>query len=67
MSGQQREVINLLRSAGATLARQKRHQVFRFRDGRIWVLPSTPGDCRAWANNLSGLRRRLGLRTAARA
>jgi predicted RNA binding protein YcfA (HicA-like mRNA interferase family) len=67
MSPQKREVLNLLRNAGAMLAREKRHLIFRFPDGRIWVVPKTPSDAHAWRNNLSGLRRRLNLRTAARA
>jgi hypothetical protein len=64
MSPHHREVLNLLRDAGAELAREKRHKVYRFRDGRIWVCPSTASDCRAWLNNLSNLRRRLGIQRA---
>jgi hypothetical protein len=61
MSPQKREVLTILRTAGATLARQRKHQIFRFRDGKIWVLPSSPSDAHAWRNNLSDLRRRLGI------
>ena len=61
----ERQVRKALRDAGATLSRQRKHQIFRFRDGRIWVCPSSASDCRAWLNNLSNLRRRLNLRKAA--
>jgi hypothetical protein len=58
----QREVFTILNDAGAVLARQRKHKIFRFQDGHIWVVPSSPSDSRAWLNNLAGLRRRLGLR-----
>ena len=67
MTRHEREVLAVLNDAGAVLARQRKHVIFRFPNGGIWVLPSTPGDRRAWLNNLSDLRRRLGLRKAARA
>ena len=62
MSPQKREVLTILHNTGATLVRQKRHQIFRFPDGRIWVVPKTPSDTHAWRNNLSDLRRKLDLR-----
>jgi hypothetical protein len=60
----ERQVRKVLRDAGATLARQRKHMIFRFRNGSIWVCPSTASDCRAWRYNLAHLRRRLGLRMA---
>jgi hypothetical protein len=60
----QRAVFTMLNDAGAVLVRERKHKIFRFQDGRIWVIPSTPGDSRAWRNNLAGLRRRLAVRTS---
>jgi hypothetical protein len=60
----QHEVFTILNDAGAVLVRQRKHKIFRFQDGRIWVIPSTPGDSRAWRNNLAGLRRHLTVRTS---
>jgi predicted RNA binding protein YcfA (HicA-like mRNA interferase family) len=65
MSSHERQVLSILNDAGAVLARQRKHRIFRFRDGRIWVVPKTPSDVHAWRNNLSDLRRRLNLRTVA--
>jgi hypothetical protein len=62
VSPQKREVLMILQEAGAVLVRQRKHKIFRFQDGLIWVLPKTPSDTRAWKNNLAGLRRRLGMR-----
>jgi hypothetical protein len=62
MSPQKREVLTILHEAGATLARQRKHKIFRFPSGHIWVLPKTPSDVHAWRNNLADLRRRLNLR-----
>jgi len=63
----QREVFTILNDVGAVLVRQRKHRIFRFSDRSIWVCPNTASDRRAWLNNLSDLRRRLNLRTAARA
>jgi predicted RNA binding protein YcfA (HicA-like mRNA interferase family) len=62
MSSHEREILAMLNDAGARLARQRKHRIFRFPDGRIWVVPKTPSDVHAWKNNLSDLRRRLNLR-----
>jgi hypothetical protein len=64
MTPHEREVLTTLNRAGAVLARQRKHKIFRFPDGRIWVLPKSPSDTRAWLNNLCNLRRRLGVRRA---
>ena len=58
----QKEVNKLLHDAEAVLVRQNGHKVFEFPDGAIWVTPSTPSDHRSWMNNLSDLRRKLGIR-----
>jgi hypothetical protein len=51
--------MTLLHKNGAELLRQKRHFVFRLRNGQRWVTPKTPGDSRSWRNNLSDLKRTL--------
>jgi hypothetical protein len=63
MTPHEREVLTTLNRAGAVLARQRKHKIFRFPDGRIWVVPKSPSDVHAWRNNLSDLRRRLNHRT----
>lgn len=51
----------LLRDHGAQIVRTKKHVVWRFPDGRIWVHASTPSDVKAGENNYRDLRRFLGL------
>lgn len=55
------EVQKILRDHGAVLVRQKKHQVWKFPDGKVYVQASTPSDQRAAANQLSKLRNMLGL------
>ena len=56
------EIETLLRNHGAVLDRQHKHPVWRFPDGRIFVMAGTPGDYRAERNSLSDLRRLLGVK-----
>jgi hypothetical protein len=53
-------VFQTIREHGGQLVRQKRHFAFRFPTGRVFVVPKTPGDHRAWLNSLSALKRFLG-------
>ena len=55
------QVEELLKQHGAKLVRHKKHQVWRFPDGRVYVMSSTPSDYRAEDNNLRDLRRMLGI------
>jgi hypothetical protein len=55
----QREIEGLLKGAGAVLERKRKHCIWRFPDRRIWVVPSSPSDDRAYRNNLADLRRYL--------
>lgn len=55
------EVDRILRERGAVLSRQRKHEVWRFPDGKTFVRASTPSDWRADLNNLRDLRRVLGL------
>lgn len=56
------EIRSLLKEHGAVLERTKKHKVWSFPDGRIWVEGSTPSDVRAARNNLSDLRKMLGVK-----
>lgn len=58
---EQREIKQLLKDHGAELERTKKHKVYRFPSGRIWVTSSSPRSDKAWKNNLSELREALGL------
>jgi hypothetical protein len=51
------EIDLLLRRADARLVRQRKHRIFRFPDGRIFVQANTASDVRAEKNSLSVLRR----------
>lgn len=55
------EVDRILKEYRATMVRHKKHQVWRFPDGRIYVQASTPSDFRSAGNNLRDLRKMLGL------
>lgn len=57
------EVSRLLKEHRAVLVRTKRHQVYRFPNGRVFTMASTPSDFRAAANQLTDLRRTLGIDT----
>lgn len=52
----------LAKEHGGVLARQRKHRVWKFPDGRIFVMPSTPSDRKAEANSMSDLRRFLGIK-----
>lgn len=56
------EIQHLLKTHGAVLERKNKHPVWRFPDGRIFVHSSTPSDVRAERNNLSNLRKLLGVK-----
>lgn len=61
MNAEEKESIRLLNAAGAVLERTKKHRIWRFPDGRIHVMPSTPSCSHAWKNQLSDLKKFLGL------
>jgi hypothetical protein len=56
-----KEVMRILREHGAVLERTKKHKIWRFPDGRIHVLPGSPGCAHAWKNQLHDLRNFLEL------
>lgn len=55
------EVTKLLRDHGAVLDRSKKHNVWKFPDGKTFVCAHTPSDFRAHDRQLSDLRNLLGL------
>lgn len=55
-------VASLLKTNGAKLVRTKKHKVWRFPDGRIFTMPSTPSDSAHGDKNLlADLKKFLGL------
>jgi hypothetical protein len=61
MSEPRDEAEEILRSHGAVLARQRKHEVWKFPDGRTFVRASTPSDVNGDRNSLRQLKRLLGL------
>ena len=57
----QSELDDLLRNH-ATLLRHKNHKVYQLPNGRVFTIASTPSDFRAVQNQLSDLRKLLGIR-----
>lgn len=55
------QVNHLLRESGARLIRDRKHEVWRLPNGRNFVRAKTTSDCRSERNNLSDLRRALGI------
>ena len=52
----------VIRAAGFTLARQRKHRVYKNDAGKTLVVSSTPSDCRSHHNALSQLSRLTGIR-----
>lgn len=59
-------LLRTIQEHGGRLVRQKRHLAFRFPTGRVFIVPKTPSDSRAWRNSLSALKRFLGITRLAR-
>ena len=55
------EVDRLLAESGAVLARSKGHEIWKLPNGKTFTRASTPSDWRAPMNQLSDLRRELGI------
>jgi hypothetical protein len=55
------EVDRLLAESGAVLARKKKHEVWKLPNGNQFTRASTPSDIRAPLNQLTDLRRALGI------
>jgi hypothetical protein len=54
-------VDDLLHQDGAVLTRQRKHEVWKLSNGHTFVRSSTPSDYRATLNQLSDLRKALGI------
>jgi hypothetical protein len=59
MEKHEKQITQLLHSAGAEVVRKKKHVVYRLPGGRKFVRPSTPSDWRGDRNSLADLRRFL--------
>lgn len=58
------EIVDLLKANGAVLDRSKKHRVYKFPDGRIWVVPCSPRNPEmSYKANLCELQKLLGLTT----
>ena len=55
-------VLRLIAEHGGILVRQRKHHVYRFPSGKVFVVPNTPSDVRAWHSSLATLKRVLGMR-----
>lgn len=55
------EVKRLLKENGAVLKRDKRHEVWQLPNGQMFTRSKTPSDFRAADNNLTDLKRALGI------
>jgi hypothetical protein len=53
------QVMQLLKDNGAVLVRHRKHQVYRFPDGRTFVFGTSPSDADSWKHCLSNLKRLL--------
>jgi hypothetical protein len=60
--GTEDQIRNLLRDHGAVLVRHRRHNVWRFPDGRTIVRSKTPSDWRHSMRALTDLHHVLGVR-----
>jgi hypothetical protein len=62
-----REQVNaLIREHNGVLKRNKKHEVWKFPGGQVFVRSKTPSDNRADANNFADLRKLLGLEREAK-
>jgi hypothetical protein len=59
-------ILRIIQAHGGRLTRHKRHLVFKFPTGHVFIVPKTPGDVRAWRNSLSSLKQFLGLKQLGR-
>lgn len=60
------KIHELLKTHGAILERTKKHKVWRFPDGRIWVVSGSPSCIRAHRNNYHSLCGFLGVKEVRR-
>lgn len=61
MDRHEKQVREILKQHEAVIDRQRKHEVWRFPNNAIFVVPSTLSDVRGWKNALMNLQRLLGL------
>jgi predicted RNA binding protein YcfA (HicA-like mRNA interferase family) len=52
-----RQLLTMLKEAGAVLARTNKHHIYKLPNGQTIVVSRTPSDHRATMNNIARLRR----------
>jgi len=63
---ERRDVEALIKAHGGVLKRQRKHQVWRFPDGRTLTLSVSPSDFRAERGMLTDLRKLVGIERESR-
>jgi hypothetical protein len=63
---ERKDVEALIKAHGGVLKRQRKHQVWRFPDGRILTLSVSPSDFRAEKSMHTDLRKLLGIERESR-
>ncbi len=59
MDRQEREIDEIIAAAGGEQVRRRKHRIYRFSDGRVFVRSSTSSDYRSSLNTISDLKRFL--------
>lgn len=59
MNRHERKIEEMISTAGGEQVRQRKHRVYRFADGRVFVRSSTPSDFRTDLNTISDLKKFL--------
>jgi hypothetical protein len=57
----QTQVYEILNGCGAVLVRRRKHKVYKFPNGKTFVVANTPSDIHAASNQLTDLRRTIGM------
>ena len=55
------QILEILKSHGAVLVRQTKHDVWKFPDGTAWTIAQSPSCPFSYQKNLADLRNKLGL------
>lgn len=61
MDRQERTIDEIIAAAGGEQVRRRKHRIYRFADGRVFVRSSTSSDYRSSLNTLSDLKRLLAI------
>ena len=55
------DILSIIKAHGGELVRSHRHCMYRFPDGRTFVMSATPNDWRVAQQQMTTLRRFLGI------